>query len=629
MIVLFITTTTFTRTTTTRNFFTLACTDILVTPDASLDGSVMIAYNADSPTLYGVVYHYPSTNTTSTTSTTSTLRDIYDWDSGRYMGQITLPHMETTYNVVGNGNDQGLVIGETTFGGVSCLAWNQKDAIMDYGSLIYITLQYTKTIRDAIYFMVHLMDTYGYASGGETFSLADHSGDVWMMEVIGRGNDYYDRNNNHTKTTTGTATGNKMGAVWVAQKIPNGAIAAHANQARIQTFVRDDPNTVLYADDVVEVAVSYGLYPITADPLLFSFSDTYDPITFIEARQGEARVWSIYSQIADPDHEFQQEYEAYAMGIDLTKRMPLYIYPYRKVSLQDVVQLMSSHYEGTNLDSSTDVGAGIFASPYRPRPLEWTYDNDQMLYHNERNIATAKTGWNFIGQIRPSMPAILSTILWFACDDSSTSPRTPIYTASTEISSAYYGVGPQDGVLSPLLEFDSTRAFWIQNMVSNFAYSRWKDVYPVLQSKLIDVQVKLQYQVAWVDKYALQMYQEKSSTAAIQHVTEFSYHTADFLHSTWVDFYGELFVQFRDYYTIVPKPDDPLCGCTAMEPGLSDVVKKRIVDETGDHYRVFSETIDSNNEGSVVPLRGENGKSHRFPIDAMKQVDEYKRENKI
>jgi dipeptidase len=373
-----------------------ACTDILVTPGASVEGSAMIAYNADSPTLFGSIYHY---------SANYSWNSIYDWDSGVYLGDIQ-PETETTYNVVGNSNEYGLVIGESTFGGVRILAYNQTDATIDYGSLIWLTLQRAKTVPEAIQTMVHLMDTYGYASAGESFSLADASGQVWMMEVIGRGNDIWDEQGQR-----------KLGAVWVAQRIPDGMVAAHANQARITTFPREDPTNCLYAEDVVEVAVHYGLYDAEADPLAFSFADVYDPLDFIGARQGEARVWSIFSQIsADP--AFAQHYQEYALGNDLELRMPLYLQPKDKLTKEDVMHLMTSHYENTVMDASQDVGSGLFASPYRPRPLVWSLEENAensslrskekqkstTQYHNERSIATAKTGWSFVAEIRPHMP---------------------------------------------------------------------------------------------------------------------------------------------------------------------------------------------------------------------------------
>jgi dipeptidase len=549
-----------------------ACTNILVTPGASHDGASIIAYNADSPTLFGVLYHYPAADNN---IPNGTMRKIYDWDSGVYLGEI--PETTSfTYNVVGNANEHGLVIGETTFGGVPILAWNQTKGIIDYGSLIYLTLQRCKTIACAIDTISTLLDTYGYASGGESFSLTDYSGDVWMMEVIGTGNEY-----NSSRLTKG------RGAVWVAIQIPNGAIAAHANQARIRTFPRNDPDHCKYAPDVVDVAKFYGLYPMDGLEQDFSFADAYDPIHFMEARQGEARVWSIFRQIADRDGTFAAQYESYATGRNLSNRMPLYITPYQKIDHTTIMALMSSHYENTALDSSNDVGAGLFASPYRPRPLEWTYMGQS--YHNERSVATAKTGWNFIAVVRPWMPAALSTILWFACDDSSTAPRVPVYASSTRIAPPYQGQGSQDGVVTPLLTFDLDKAFWVQNMVSNFAYYRWMDVYPVLQNKLRQVHEYHAAQLYGADQAAMFLYDNDGVDAAIEYVTQFGYDAGIALHEDWKRFYGELFVRFRDLYDIVPQPNEPVCNCVAKEPGMSEAVKKRIVDETGDRYKVIQQ----------------------------------------
>ena len=522
---------------------------------------------------------------------------MYDWDSGVYLGDI--PQAVETYNVVGNSNEHGLVIGESTFGGVSILAWNQTGAVMDYGSLIYITLQRCKTAQEAIHTMVELMDTHGYASGGESFSIADRSGDVWMMEVIGRGNE-----------------ASKKGAVWVAVKIPNGAVAAHANHARITTFPRDDPENCLFAPDVVDIAVQYGLYPADADPLDFSFSDTYDPLDFLGARQGEARVWSIFAQIADTTGDFARQYQPYALGEDLSHRMPLYITPAQKLSARDVMHLMTSHYEGTPMDSSVDVGAGLFASPYRPRPLVWDYktkDGTSIKYHNERSIATAKTGWSFVAEIRPWMlPAPLAVVSWYALDDSSTAPRVPIYGSGRKIAPPYHGQGTQDGVskfnalaltiiseisefvadtiafvsATPILHFDLKKAFWVQNMVSNFCYWRWSDIYPLLRAKIDSIQEEFERQIQLVDQRALDAYNELGEHEAVRYVTLFGVNAGRKLHEEWLNFYGELFVRFRDYYDF-EIDDEPSCGCKAKEPGLSALMKDRIIAETGDHYRVL------------------------------------------
>ena len=539
----------------------LACTDVLVTPGASDDGSAMIAYNADSGSLMGLLYHYSASNTT---FEGSSMRKIYDWDSGKYLGEI--PEAKELYNVVGNINEHGLCIGESTFGGVEVLS-SQKNAIIDYGSLIYITLSRCKTALEAIQTMASLMDTYGYASEGESFSIADHAGDVWIMEVIGRGSDY-----------------GKLGAVWVARRVPDGYVTAHANQARITTFPRDDPDNCLFAEDVVDVAIHYGLYTAEQDPSDFSFSDVYDPVSYMGARASEARVWSIFSAIADDDKSFQQEYLDYASGQDVTHRMPLWIKPYKALALQDLMNVMNTHYEDTELDSSVDLGSGLYSAPYRPRPLQWEFKGRK--YHNERSVGTQQTGWNFIAQMRPWMPPQLSALVWFGVDDSSTAPRVPVYGSSTSVSPAYGGKGCQDGVQQPLLSFDLTRAFWVQNMVSNFVYSRWDDAYPILRVKIDEVQANLSKEVAMIDNLALKLYNEEGPEAAVELVTEFGIKTGNNLHADWLHFYGELFVRYRDFFVIEPDETNPSCGCQVKEAGLSEKWKERIISETGTHYEI-------------------------------------------
>jgi dipeptidase len=536
------------------------CTDFLITPGASSDSSAMIAYNADAGNLFGILYHYPPTE-----GRAQELRPIYSWDTGEYLG--TIAEANYTYNVVGNVNEFGLCIGESTFGGVEILS-RQDGAALDYGSLIWITLQRSKTAREAIHTMVELMDEYGYASEGESFSIADAAGEVWYMEVIGRGNDY-----------------GKLGAVWVARRVPDGYVSAHANHARIQTFPRNDPDNCLYAEDVVDVATFYGLFDKDQDPETFSFSDVYAPLSFNKARLSEARVWSIFSAVADDTGDFQHKYLDYASGRNLTHRMPLWIKPCKKLSLLDVMDAMNSHYEGTQLDSSLDVGAGLYSAPYRPRPLEWKFQ-DQM-YHNERTIGVQQTGWNFVAQIRTDMPPELSAIIWFAVDDSSTSPRVPFYASSRRLPVAYYGKGAQDGVMEPILEFDMSKAFWIQNMVANFAYTRWSDVYPVLRNKIDDIHKGFVDHIKKVDEDALELYFSEGIEASIELVTQHGVSAGDKMQADWIQFYGELFARFRDFFTIVPNSDNLDCGCEIVAGGIPETWKNRIIEETGDHYKMI------------------------------------------
>uniref|UniRef100_A0A7S2L9Z7 Dipeptidase n=1 Tax=Leptocylindrus danicus TaxID=163516 RepID=A0A7S2L9Z7_9STRA len=573
---------------------TFGCTNILVTPGASEDGSSMIAYDADFVGLMGMLYHYPPTSSNTTTasdngggnyflqkqqleqgekmdnvasvgrrtalrgsSDTTKMRQVYDWDEGTYLGEI--PEAVETYNVVGNTNEYGLSIGETTFGGIEALS-KQSGSIIDYGSLIWITLQRSKTAREAIHTMVELTDKYGYASSGESFSIADGK-EVWIMEVIGRGE-------------------GKHGFVWVAVRVPDGMVAAHANQARIQTFPRDDPENCMYADDVVELARELGLYDDNDED--FSFSDTYDPVTFEGARLCDARVWSIFSHITE-DNGFEDHYADYAKGQNLSNRMPLWIKPSRKLTLKDVTGLMRDHYEDSVLDPCHDVGAEDAHTPYRTHPLVWEYEGDS--YVNERTVATQQTGWNFVAQQRHWMPPELSSILWFAVDDSGTAPRYPVYGSSRDVSDAFFGVGPQDGVPSPILEFDLSKAFWVSNMVSNFAYSNWRNVAPVLVDRIKQIETEFLQEITDIDAQALELYNTGDHFGAIDFVTEYSVNAGNRLHKKWFKFYGDLFARFRDGYELEEKEGELACGCKISQPGYSDEWYKRIVEEDGDHYK--------------------------------------------
>ena len=410
------------------------------------------------------------------------------------------------------------------------------------------------------------MDEHGYVSEGESFSIADRKGEVWMMEVISRGK-------------------NKVGAVWVAVKIPDGMIAAHSNQARITTFPRDDPENCKYAKDVVSLAKELNLYTSKdgdEDDLLFSFSDVYNPLTFMGARASEARTWSIFSLLSK-DKSFGSTYEDYASGKNLTNRMPLYIEPHSKLTFANIMSVMSNHYENTSLASDSDVGAGPYKTPYRARPLSWSYNDVQ--YHNERSVATQQTGWNFIAQIRLNKPAPISSILWFAVDDSSTSPRFPVYGCSRDVSTAYSGNGTQMGVPSPLLHFDINKAFWVQNMVSNFVYSRWKDAYPFLQNKLASINEHFQKEVMMTDAMLMEGYDSHDLDWVVNQATDFSVHAGDWLHKEWMDFYGVLFARFRDYFIIEEDKENPVCNCKVKEIGFSEEWKEKIVKETGEHYQ--------------------------------------------
>jgi dipeptidase len=344
---------------------------------------------------------------------------------------------------MGNCNEVGVCVGETTWTGSHLLSSvPQTGSMIDYGSLMFIALQRSKTAREAIDTMTSLLDKYGYYSKGETFSIVDEQ-EAWVMDVIGRGPDL-------------------IGAVWVARRIPDGYILVHANHAKITTFPLNDPENCVYSKDVISLARKLGLYHgRDAD---FNFQAAYDgEKNSDDIRYEEARVFDVYSRLSPDPNKFYQKYIDYAMGHNLDNEMPIWIKPKTKVSLEVVIERMGSHYEDSTLEYGFDVGGGLYSAPYRPKPNSWTYENN--TYVNERSIAVEKTALCFVSVIRSWMPPPLKTIVWFGADDSSTSPRYPVYACSAAASSNYIGKGPQDGETSPMMRFDWDKAFWIQNLV--------------------------------------------------------------------------------------------------------------------------------------------------------------------
>ncbi|MBS5980571.1 MAG: C69 family dipeptidase, partial [Dysgonomonas mossii] len=370
-----------------------ACTNFLVGKYASVDGSTMITYSADSYALFGELYHWPAKKYSQ-----GEMLKVYEWDSGKYLGEIA--QASQTYNVVGNMNEYQVTIGETTFGGREELA--DPDGIIDYGSLIYIALQRAKTAREAIKIMTDLVAEYGYYSGGESFSIGDPN-EIWVLEMIGKGK------------------GNK-GAVWVAVRIPDDCISAHANQSRIHQFPLKDPKNCLYSKDVISFAREKGYY--TGKDEDFSFSKVYNPLDFGGQRFCEARVWSFFNKC----NKDMAKFVTYAQG-KTQEPMPLYIKPDKKLSLSDIQGMMRDHYEGTELDWTNDIGAGPFKSPYRWAPLTWKVDSVE--YCNERPIATQQSGFVFTSQMRSWLPNSIGGVLWFGTDDAAQTVFTPMYCSVT------------------------------------------------------------------------------------------------------------------------------------------------------------------------------------------------------
>ena len=408
-----------------------ACTNFIVTKGASTDGSVMVTYAADSHQLYGALYYTPKGKF----KPGSMLR-VEEWDTGKYLGEIA--QIPQTYTTVGNMNEHSLIITETTYGGLSQL--EDPNGKIDYGSLIYITLQRAKTAREAIKTIVELANTYGYASSGESFSIAD-ADEAWIMELIGKGNSTNDPS--------------RKGIVWVAYRIPDGYVSAHANQARITKIVKNDPENCLYSEDVISFARKEDLYEGTDED--FSFCDTYAPLDFGGMRGCEARVWSFFRSIS----EGMDKYIDFAMGLNPNNKMPLWVKPTEKIAPKRLFDAMRDHYEGTPMDMTTDIGAGGHGCPYRWRPMYFTVDGVE--YCNERATATQQTGFWICGQARKDKVGIL----WFGVDDAATSALTPIYVNTTEVP---WCLSEQNG---SMLKYSDSSLFWITNRVAQFAYLRY------------------------------------------------------------------------------------------------------------------------------------------------------------
>ncbi|MGP1515324.1 MAG: C69 family dipeptidase [Bacteroidales bacterium] len=498
-----------------------ACTNFLFTKGSTKDGSTMITYAADSHTLYGELYYRRAAQYAA-----GTMIQIIEWDTGKPL--IKIPQAALTYTTVGNMNEWGLAIGETTYGGrEEC--WDLGNGI-DYGSLIYLTLQRCKTAREAIKQIADFMATYGYASEGESFSIADGD-EVWIMELIGKGK------------------GNK-GAVWVARMIPDGYVSGHANQARITTFplekkdrtaisyknikkIFDKNITTVYADDVITFARNKGWFNGKDEE--FSFSDTYAPLTFSSIRGCEARVYAMFNRINSSMHK----YEDYAMGKTFGKpnmeRMPLWIKPDNKVSTKEVMDLMRDYYQGTTMDMSKDLGAGPFKCPYRWRPMSFTVDGQS--YVHERATSTQQTGFSFVAQTRSWMPIKAKGILWFGVDDTYTTVYTPMFSSINKVPHCFeVGNGS-------MVEYSPTSAFWKFNQVSNYVYTRWIDMIKDLQKIQTNLENTFINEVIQLDNKIKSM---DDVEKMCEELTNFSISKANQTFDEWSKLYNYLLVKYID-----------------------------------------------------------------------------------
>ncbi|MEA3446978.1 MAG: C69 family dipeptidase [Bacteroidota bacterium] len=542
-----------------------ACTNFLVTKGASKDGSTMITYAADSHVLYGELYFRPAKDYPK-----GSIMKVYEWDTGKYLCEI--PQAEHTYSVIGNVNEHQVAIGETTYGGRHEL--QDTIASMDYGNLMYITLQRAKTAREAIKIMTGIVDKYGFCSHGESFSIADPN-EVWILEMIGKG------------------PGN-TGAIWVARMVPDGYVCAHANQARITTFPKVKENnwfnkeqTTFHSKDIISFAREQGYFDGKDEE--FSFSDTYAPVDFGGTRFCEIRVWAFFDDVASG----MDEYWEYAKGnIEHGKhgyasnRIPLWIKPDEKIDVHTVMDNMRNHLEGTELDMRDDIGAGPFDKPYRWRPLTWEVDGK--TYVNERATATQQTGFSFVAQLKSWMPDPVGGINWFSVDDAATTVYVPIICGSTQVPDAY-AVGN-----GSMMEFEWDAAFWVFNLVSNFAYTRYNVIQPEIREVQLELEKKYIREVKEMENEMKKLYKENPEMA-IAKATKYSVNTGNATVKRWQELFKYLFTKYMDGNVkkkAAPKENYKYVAPELEQPGYGEEWYRRIIEDTGDQFLMPEEEDD-------------------------------------
>lgn len=502
-----------------------ACSNVLITKGASVDGSCMVSYAADSHWLYGELYF-----TKAARWAPGTMLKITEWDTAKPLGEI--PQVPYTFQTLGNMNEHQLIIGETTYGGRSL---ENPDGIMDYGSLIYITLQRAKTAREAIETIVSLANEYGYPSEGESFSIAD-TDEVWVMDLIGKGKD-------------------EKGIVWVARRVPDGYICAHANQSRITRFPLNDPENCLYAPDVISFARKMGYFDGPDEE--FSFRDAYNPLDFGGARACDARAWSAFNILCDGKFTYIDEsgnevtrpasdWLDYAMGYDLKGEMPLFVKPSRKISVKDVADVMRDHFEGTPMDMTVDAGAGGNALPYRWRPMSFSHNGER--YVNERAIATQQTGFWFVAQARGYLPDVIGGVEWFGTDDAATSYLTPIYASTNKVPECF-----REGN-GDLLHYSPTSSFWMNNRIANACYKMYNHMgafvraeVDAFENSMMSPEGKLaEMDAKMLDKWNKTNGKKRTVRKIRKELTKFSVRTAQDQFKRWTKLEETLLVKFID-----------------------------------------------------------------------------------
>ena len=527
-----------------------ACSNFIVGKKASVDGSVMCSYSADDYGMFQYLCHYPAAK-----HAKGEMRKIYDWDTNKYHGEI--PEAAQTYSVIGNINEWQVTIGETTYGGREEMV--DSTGIMDYGSLIYVALQRSKTAREAIKVMTTLANTYGYNSEGETFTICDPN-EAWIMEMMGKG------------------AGSK-GAVWVALRIPDDAVCAHANQSRIGKFNMKDKKNVMYAKDVVSFARSKGWFQgKDAD---FSWKMAYAKPDFSGRRFCDARAWSMLNHFYD-----MTPYLDWALGKNPDAQdMPLWVVPNKKVSVQDVENVMRDHYEGTPLSvaDGSDIGGGIWEMPYRPTPLMYKVDGKQ--YFNERPVSTQQSGFVFVSQMRSWLPREIGGVFWFANDDANMAAFTPVYCSMTERPECYNTPG------ADALHFSKKNAYWVCNMTSNMVYPRYSLMFPTLKEVRDSLDNSYIVAQAGVEKKAQELYAQNPQ-AAVKYLNDYSVEKAQQMLARWNQLFEFMVVKYND---MIIKPTDKNgtfektqygLGARPVRPGYPEKYAKELVKQSGDKFLV-------------------------------------------
>lgn len=530
-------------------FPAVACTNFIVGKNASTDGSVFVSYSADSYGMFGFLAHYPAGKWDK-----GTMLPVHEWDTGKYLGEIE--QAPVTYNVIGNINEYQLAIAETTFGGRPELV--DTTGILDYGSLIYITLQRARTAREAIKVMTDLVKEYGYYSSGESFSIADPN-EAWIMEMIGKG------------------PGVK-GAVWVAVRIPDDCIAAHANHSRIHRFDLNDKNNCMYSPDVISFAREKGYF--SGKNSEFSFSKAYAPADFGAVRYCEARVWSFYNKFVTD----AAPYISYIEG-ESDEPMPLYFKPDRKLSRQDVQDAMRDHFEGTPLDMTKDLGAGPYASPYRFSNLE--YEVDGVKYFNERPTSTYQSGFTFVAQMRAELPDAIGGVLWFGLDDANMCVYTPVYCCTDRVPYCY---SDRDASYT---KFSWDNGFWIYNWVANMVYQRYSLMFPEILKCRQKLEGLFANNQTAIEERAKQLF-DTDRDSAKKYLTDYTEAMADVAIDNWKKLGEFLIVKFND--GLILKTD-------GMEFEVNEYGKlapfvrveytkdylRQVIKTTGDRYKIPAE----------------------------------------